>query len=197
MEIKNIQTVSIGQGKDVFEAFLTLDLIPFHLIIKYDKIKTDIDFGFGMGAVYTSPKYIDKFYTIEVYQETVNALCEKFNLEKRSVFAVKKIEDLPIFDFKKDSECFEFQYNGGFSMTIYTLTKSKNVLKSYEQYAKLLSDNKHEFKNYSFHCMSNQVQEVINHFKKQKLFTNRDYFELSSPTLDRFIQNFESKAKQA
>jgi hypothetical protein len=196
MEIKNIQTVSFGSGKDIFEAYLTLDLIPFHLILKYDKIKKDIDFGFGMGAVYSSPKYIDKFYTIEVYQEMVDALCEKFNLEKREVFAVRKNETLPIFDFKKDTECLEFQYYGGFSMSIYTLTKSKNVLKSYEQYSKLLDDNKYDFRNDSFCNISNQIRNVIKHFKKQKIFTNRDYFELSSSTLDRFIQNFESKTKK-
>jgi hypothetical protein len=197
MEIKNIQTVSFGSGKDIFEAYLTLDLIPFHLIVKYDKIKTDINFGFGgMGAVYSSPKYIDKFYTIEVYQEMVNALCEKFDLEKREVFAVKRNGYIPIFDFKKDTYCYEFQYIGGFSMTIYTLTNCKNVLKSYEQYSKLLDDNKDDFRNDSFCNISIQIRDVIKHFRKQKLFTNRDYFELSSPTLDKFIQNFQSKAKQ-
>ena len=194
MEIKNIQTVSIGEGKEVFEAFLTLDLIPFHLILKYNLIKKDINFGWGMGAVYDKPDYIEKFYTIEVYQELVNALCEKFNLEKREVFAVKHNQNLPIFDFKKDRSCYEFQYYTSFSMAIYTSTKSKNVLKSFQQYYKLLEE---KVIDDSFCKIKKQVQEVIEHFRMQKLFTNRDYFEISSATLDKFIQNFQSKAKQA
>jgi hypothetical protein len=191
MEIKNIQVVSIGKGKEVFEAFLTLDLIPFHLIMKYDFIHHNFEGGFGFSK--EKPYYIEKFYTIEVYQEMVNALCEKFNLKKREVFAVKSNDYLPIFDFKQDNDCYEFQYNGAFSMTICTSTNAKNVLKSFQQYDKLLEEKEIDD---SLCKMKKQISEVIYYFKRQKLFTNRDYFEISSPTLDRFIQNFESKTKK-
>lgn len=191
MEIKNMQTVTIGKGKELFEVFLTLDLIPFHLIVYYDFVRRELDYGWGVGAVFEQPEYISKFYTVDIYQQVIDLLCEKFNLEKRNIITIGRSRELRTFDFKKDDYCLEYQYSGSFGMTFYTETKIKNALKAYEQWSKTFSDRDKNNYDDDFCKMSNQIKNVIKDLKKQRVFTNREYIDLSHATLDRFIDNFK------
>lgn len=197
MEIQNLQTIRMGEGKEMFEAFLTLDLIPFHLIIRYNFTKRDIDFGWGKGGVYESPTYIKNFYTVEVYQQVIDLICDKYRLEKRQIISIGRHRELKTFDFRNDTYCMEYQYDGSFGMTFYTKTKIQNALKSYEQWVKTFSDRDKLLRNYNddFCKMSSQIDTVIKHLKNQKVFTNRDFIDLSHATVERFIENFKMKAK--
>jgi hypothetical protein len=195
MEIKNLQTVRFGEGKKTFEAFLTLDLIPFHLIIQYNLTLKEIDFGFGKGGVWEQPLYVKEFYTVEVYQNVIDALCEKFNLPKRHLETFDHRRNLPVFNFKKDDYVYEYQYSGNFGQTFYTKTKVQNALKCHEQYFKSLKDFNYRDKENETVKISEQIKDVLQKFEKQKVFTNRDFFTLSSATLDRFILNFNQRAQ--
>jgi hypothetical protein len=195
MEIKNLQTVNFGEGKETFEAFLTLDLIPFHLIIQYNLTLREIDFGFGKGGVWEQPLYVKEFYTVEVYQNVIDALCEKFNLPKRHLETFDHRRSLPLFNFKEDDYVYEYQYSGNFGQTFYTKTKVQNALKAHEQYFKALEDFNYKDKESSAFKIQDQIEDVLRKLEKQKVFTNRDFFTLSSATLDRFILNFNQRAK--
>ena len=197
MEIQNLQTIRMGEGKEIFEAFLTLDLIPFHLIIRYNYTKRDIDFGWGNGGVYEAPTYIERFYTVDVYQQVIDLICDKYRLEKRQIISIGRHRELRIFDFKKDKYCLEYQYDGNFGMSFFTETKIKNALKAHSQWLKTFSDRDESsrFYNDDFCKMSSQIKDVINHMKRQRVFTNRDYIDLSHATVERFIDNFKMKAK--
>jgi hypothetical protein len=194
MEIQNLKTVEIGSGKHTFNSYLTLDLIPFHLVIKYNKIKSNLDLGWGKSVIYENPPFIDKFYTIEIYQSLIDFLCENFNLEKRKLISFRRNQKLPLFDFKTDKYIYEFQYTNAFSMDFYTETKVQNALKSYEQLLKLHNgfEGKH---TEDFYRIYYQIKKVIDSIKDQKVFTNRDYYKISNSTLNNFIHNFNQRAK--
>jgi hypothetical protein len=193
MEIKNLQTVKFGEGKETFEAFLTLDLIPFHLIIQYNLTFRDIEFVFGKGVVWEQPLYVKEFYTVEVYQNVIDALCEKFDLEKRYIETFDYRRSLPVFNFKEDDYVYEYQYSGNFGQEFYTKTKIQNALKAHEQYFKSLNDFNYRDKESSAFKIQDQIKNVLRKLEKQKVFTNRDFFTLSSATIDRFINNFNKK----
>jgi hypothetical protein len=193
MEIKNLQTVKFGEGKETFEAFLTLDLIPFHLIIQYNLTFKEIDFGFGKGGVWEAPLYVKDFYTVEVYQNVIDALCEKFNIPKRHLETFNHRRSLPVFNFKEDDYVYEYQYLGNFGQEFYTKTKIQNTLKAHEQYFKSLNDFNYRDKESSAFKIQDQIKNVLRKLEKQKVFTNRDFFTLSTATIDRFINNFNKK----
>lgn len=195
MEIKNLQTLKMGKGNKVFNAYFTLDLIPFHLIIKYKLTYHEVDFGYGKGGYSSAPEYIEKFYTKEVYQMMINLVCEKLELEPRELVSFSHHRTMSEFDFKNDDYCYEYHYTNAFHYEFYTKTKIKNALKTYVQYDKILENTDFKDLNGDFSKMHRQMYRVIEKLKKQKVFTNRDYYNLSHATVERFIENFKMKAK--
>lgn len=195
MEIKNLQTVLIGNGKHTFNAYLTLDLIPFHLIVKYDTTYKKVDFGWGVGGYELAPEYISNFYTKDIYQSVINMLCKKFELEPRELVSFGRHRDLPFFDFKEKKHCYEYQYTNAFHLEFYTKTKIQNALKAHGQLYKTHESFDRKNLDGDFQKMYFQIDEVIKQLKRQKVFTNRDYFDLSHATIDRFINNLPKKKK--
>jgi hypothetical protein len=180
--MENIKVLKVGSGDYSIDIYLSLDLMPIHLIINYDLVK----YGSPGFEFFSDPEYIDKIYHIEFYQKVVDMLCEKLKIEKRTVFTDRG--NPPIFNFKKDEYFYEFQYYGNFGRTYYTESKLRNALKFYDQYTSVLGA---DYNLDMFRHFNNLEKSLI----KQKVFTNRDYVTLSKSTTDRFINSLISSCK--
>lgn len=175
MEIKNMQTVILGEGKLTKSVYLTLDLIPINVIIKYDNNE---NWEIGESLI------VDKIYNPNTYRALVKILCETLSLKKRDVYGIR--EPLPKFDFKKDEYFYEYQYSGNCGYTYFVRTKLQHSLKYWEQY-KLISENKYSLNDSQ--DIAIQYIEVLEHIKRQGVFTRNDYFEVTNNTVNKFIRN--------
>lgn len=196
MEKPKVKTLILGEGKEAYEAFLTLDLIPIHIIFRYDVeiIEKEIS-NFDHILDETKPKtrkvkfkkaphYVENFYTVDIYQKVIDLVCEGLNLEERVLFGHDG--PLPVFSFKNDMTFYEFQYKGYFGKTYYTESKIRHALKAYETYRSIeWGVNQRSFQSH--------YNTVIEHIKKQKVFSSRDYLSVSPATLDKFISTLTQK----
>jgi hypothetical protein len=193
MTIENHQIFVFGEGESHLQTFFTLDLIPISLRINYNSEKIKFNDGvFGERYISVLPEFIDRFYTLEVYQEVIDMVCKKLNIQPRRVFCSN--EDLPCFDFRKDIEFYEYQFHGQFGRVYFTPCKIHNALKYWEQNKKVLEryfDKKiGDDMDYSIY---DQLKLVEKYIQKQGVFTSRDYHIITNNTMDNFIKNLARK----
>lgn len=196
MEIKNIQTITLGKGKEVEEMFFTLDLIPIQLLIRYDleEIRGDLWGKKNQILCYAEPEYIKRLYNLQVYQKVIDLICEHLGLEKREVMC-KQSYTPDKFNFKTDEYFDEVHHVAGFNHTYYVKSKLQNALKMWEQFEVIVNafrDNKY---NDEQHKMWRQYEFVYENIKKQGIFTNRDWHQITNATMDKFLKNINHKIK--
>ena len=188
MDIKKIQTFEIGDGAESQDLYLTLDLIPIHLVIKYDLIENKT----ALGSFFFPPKFIDKLFTKDVYQQIINLLCKKLELKERNLITYNS--RLPLFNFKKDKQFLEYQFSGGFGREYYVETDIRHALRHHEQFDSIREYFMEETNDDSS-MIYDQLKWVEDALKKQKVFTRRDYWTLSKASTDRFIDSLKTACK--
>lgn len=195
MDIKNLQTFIVGKGNLTKDVFLTLDLIPIQIVFKYELEEKQYDWYEGQKVTLTEiPKIIENIHTVDVYQELINMLCNVLDLPERGLISFR--EPLPKFNFRQYDTFYEFQYFGTFGRTYYTPVKLRNALKMWEQWTHLMHTDEYRNELSDRTPMLMHYNEVLEGIKSQGVFTRRDYHEVTSTTLDKFINNLKNKQKR-
>jgi len=200
MKIEKQHIFICGEGKEELQIYLTIDLIPISVIFKYnltyEKIFTPSITSDKQEIIHFSrkPYFIDKLFTIEVYQRIVDLVCENLHLENRTVIC--RNEHLEKFRFGIDKSFYEFQFYGNFGRAYFVKTKIHNALKYWNQIEQVSDWYKHIVDFNKCHDLEfhNQLNKVRKYLDQQGVFTRRDYHYISKNTMDNFIKNLNKKS---
>ncbi|MGV6830332.1 MAG: hypothetical protein ACWA5P_02060, partial [bacterium] len=180
MKINNLKTFILGNGKLSKGFYMSLDLIPIQIVFKYDleKVKYKL---YGQKCTHEKiPDFINKIHTVDIFQKIIDLICKELTLEKRDLICFK--EELPKFDPIKSDVFYEFQFNSEYGRKYYTPTKIHNALKFYDQLKHFYTSSKGKRETpHNFHY---PFWEIFEDIERQKVFTKRDYIEISKKTLD-------------
>jgi len=200
MKIENQQVFHCGKGEKKLQLYFTIDLIPISVIFYYDVqvkrhcIPSVFSDELDCINIEIKPYYIDKIYTLEIYQQVIDLACDKLNLEKRNVFCSNRY--VKKFNFSKDDSFYEYQFHGDFGRVYFIETKLHKALKYWEQVEKFRERAQSENLNYTEvdKQLYYQLYYVRDFIEKQGVFTNRDYHYITGSTMDNFIKNLGKKS---
>jgi hypothetical protein len=204
MEIKNQQIFTCGEGKQRFQIYFTVDLIPVSVVFKYDFIERQSK-GWNLitgeledRIAYEEPKLISDIFTKDVFQQIIDLVCERLNIEERKVICLTENRIANQFNFSKDDYFYEYLFEGTFGRAYYLETKIHHALKYWDQFQKL---GERRIKGEFF---LDDVDEIDRDFYRQfykvkrsidlqGVFNNRDHHYISQKTMDNFIKNLSKK----
>lgn len=186
MLLKNVKKFEFGKGKESIDVYLTLDLIPIHVNIKYnfnESYGKDI-FG-GKSTYYYQPDFINNIYTLDVYQQLIDKLCELLNIEKRTVFCTYNIDK---FNIKEYDKFYEYQFIGGYNRTYYTNIKINTAIKNWDNVEYLEKiNNVDDIVEYHDKKMFIQIKNVLKETRRQNVFNIFNYHFITNKTIEKYI----------
>jgi len=207
MEIKNQQIFTCGKGEQSYQMYFTIDLIPISVVFKYDFIESKSSwFNISTGknefvSISKQPRIIENLFTREIYQQIIDLVCDRLNLEKRTILCLKETSLKNSFNFSKDEYFYEFQYYGNFGRCYCVETKLHNALKYWDELKKVIHRNSDD--EFYFNEMDefdrgfySQFIDLRNNLNLQGVFKYRDHHYISDKTMDNFIDNLAKKSKR-